>query len=177
MKNLRGIRHNFRGLISYTGWDGSRGSQIWCKILARVYPEVNAYFRTHVSITNFFQCPTTFPSKIISRFRETITQRKRVVSEIPGTGGADEDGSMFACNLGDKTPKNGCCKNFNFELGGTPVECTYSQDNTGLTNLNHEGWTCTGMSSTTYLKYVTWFEGGKWLLDNGDFSTSGQSLK
>ena len=52
------------------------------------------------------------------------------------------------------------------------IECTYVQDNTGITNLLHEGWTCTGMSQgTTYLKFLTWV--GKWVLDTHDFDTNG----
>ena len=83
--------------------------------------------------------------------------------------GADEDGSMFECKISDLTHRNKCCTEFSFDLSGTEIACSYTQDNNGKSNLDHEGWTCTGLSVTTYLKFVTWFEGGKWLLDNGHF--------
>jgi len=35
----------------------------------------------------------------------------------------------------------------------------------------HEGWTCEGLPTTTYLKYTTWYDGGKWVLDSLDFDT------
>ena len=53
---------------------------------------------------------------------------------------------MFACNTGAKTPRHNCSKIINMFVGGATIECTYTQDNSAITNLNHEGWTCTGLS-------------------------------
>lgn len=58
---------------------------------------------------------------------------------------------MFACNTGAKTPKNNCSKIINMFVGGATIECTYAQDNSAITNLNHEGWTCTGLSQVGFL--------------------------
>ena len=57
---------------------------------------------------------------------------------------------MFACNTGDKTPLHSCPKLINMFVGGAVIECTYAQDNSAVTNLDKEGWTCTGLSQVRF---------------------------
>ena len=40
----------------------------------------------------------------------------------------------------------------------------------------HEGWTCTSGADTTYLKFHTWTQGGKWILDSNDLDTNGITM-